>query len=84
MGSKSAWTEERRARQAEIVRETKPWLKSTGPKTAEGKLASSQNALMSNVIREARQNSREIMTGALYIFGRKRWPKGMGERRQSR
>jgi hypothetical protein len=44
MGTKSAWTPERRARQAQIIRRTKPWLRSTGPRTREGKARSSQNA----------------------------------------
>ena len=45
MGSKLAWTPERRARQAEIIRRTKPWTRSTGPRTVAGKARSSQNAL---------------------------------------
>lgn len=44
MGTKSAWTPERRARQAEIIKQTKPWEKSTGPRTDEGKAISSRNA----------------------------------------
>ena len=39
------WSDERRARQAQICRQTKPERFATGPKTAEGKAASSQNAL---------------------------------------
>ena len=39
------WTEEARAKQAERIRRWKPWLKSTGPQTEEGKIASSMNAL---------------------------------------
>lgn len=39
------WTEERRKRQAENARATKPWLHSTGPRTPEGKAIASQNAL---------------------------------------
>jgi hypothetical protein len=46
MGTRSAWTRERRARQAEIIRCTKPWLRSTGPRTAAGKAKSSQNAMI--------------------------------------
>ena len=38
------WTPEERARQSELTRQQKPWLKSTGPRTAEGKLASSTNS----------------------------------------
>lgn len=44
MGTASAWTPERRAKQAEIIRRIKPWENSTGPRTDEGKAASSQNA----------------------------------------
>ncbi len=38
------WPPERRKRQAEIIRETKPWTKSTGPKTEEGKEKVKMNA----------------------------------------
>jgi len=38
------WTLEQRARQAEMIRQWKPWESSTGPKTAEGKARSSSNA----------------------------------------
>lgn len=44
MGTKSAWTPERRARQSEIIKATKPWEHSTGPKTEAGKAISSRNA----------------------------------------
>lgn len=44
MGTSSAWTPERRAAQAERIRQTKPWAASTGPRTAEGKASSSRNA----------------------------------------
>jgi len=47
MGTKSAWTEERRERHREIIRKTQPWRFSTGPRTAAGKAASSKNARMS-------------------------------------
>lgn len=40
----NGWTPERRARQAELIRLWRPWEKSTGPKTAEGKAKISQNA----------------------------------------
>lgn len=39
------WTEVRRERQAELIRARKPWLRATGPKTAQGKKRSSRNAL---------------------------------------
>lgn len=40
----NGWTPERKARQAERIRNWKPWERSSGPKTDEGKAASSQNA----------------------------------------
>jgi hypothetical protein len=39
-----SWTPERRARMAEMVRTWAPWKRSTGPRTTEGKAASSRNA----------------------------------------
>lgn len=84
MGTKSAWTSERRARQSALIRETKPWLSSTGPKSANGKAASSQNGRLKENIVEARRKSDEIMSGALYIFGRERWPRGLGRKKQLR
>ena len=41
---KKTWTPERRARQAALIRRSKPWLHSTGPKTEAGKARASQNA----------------------------------------
>ena len=38
------WTAEKRDKQAEIIQQRKPWLKSTGAKTAEGKAISLLNA----------------------------------------
>lgn len=40
----TAWTPERRARQAELIRAWKPWEQSTGPRTTEGKATASRNA----------------------------------------
>jgi len=42
---KAAWDDESRQRQREVIMERKPWLKSTGAKTAEGKAISKMNAL---------------------------------------
>ncbi len=39
------WTPERRAAQSERIRTLKPWLKSTGPRTKNGKKRASQNAV---------------------------------------
>ena len=40
----NGWTPERRARQAELIRNWKPWERSTGPRTPEGKARTSRNA----------------------------------------
>jgi hypothetical protein len=39
------WTREERDKQSELIRGWKPWARSTGPKTSQGKTASSKNAL---------------------------------------
>ena len=40
----NGWTLERRQRQAIAIRQWQPWAKSTGPRSAEGKLVVSRNA----------------------------------------
>lgn len=39
----NGWTPERRARQSELIHRWKPWERSTGPKTGEGKALVAQN-----------------------------------------
>jgi len=39
------WTDEQRKAQSERIKDLKPWLKTTGPKTEQGKRNSSQNAI---------------------------------------
>ncbi len=39
----TGWTAERRARQAELIRTWKPWERSTGPRTTEGKERTARN-----------------------------------------
>jgi len=46
------WTQEQRARQAEIIRQWQPWGKSTGPRTHGGKAVSSKNVLVGNANRQ--------------------------------
>ena len=41
---KSGWTDERRAKQREAIQRWKPWEKSTGPKTSQGKAQAALNA----------------------------------------
>jgi hypothetical protein len=38
------WSEEQRRRQADRIQQRKPWIKSTGPRSALGKARSSKNA----------------------------------------
>ena len=78
MGTKSAWTPERRARQAEIIRRTKPWESSTGPKTEVGKAASSQNARMSDELRRLRMELVFNHQMLLEFWDRKRGQRGLG------
>lgn len=40
----SGWTEEKRQAARDRIYQNKPWLKSTGARTPEGKATSSQNA----------------------------------------
>ena len=78
MGTKAAWTAERRALQREIIELTKPWEKSTGPSTIEGKLKSSQNARIPEEIAVAQAEKDILMAGFLNMFGRKRRPRRPG------
>ena len=39
----NGWTPERRARQAELIRTWRPWERSTGPRTPEGKVRTARN-----------------------------------------
>lgn len=56
------WPPERRERASELIRARQPWLKSTGPRTPEGKARSSRNAWKGGVrpmIRELARTLRE-------------------------
>ena len=48
----NGWTPERRARQAELIRNWKPWQKSTGPRTDEGKARTARNGFKGGHWRE--------------------------------
>lgn len=48
MGTRQSWTPERRIRQRQAIQRTRPWDKSTGPRTPEGKAIASQNAKRSS------------------------------------
>lgn len=51
------WSESARAQQAARIRARRPWEKSTGPRTVEGKARSSRNADKGSWRREIRELS---------------------------
>ncbi len=62
----SNWTPERRARQAALIQQWRPWEKSTGPRTVKGKAAASRNAYRGAVrpmLRELRRMLRDERQG---------------------
>lgn len=77
MGTKSAWTPERRARQAALIRQTRPWEHSTGPTSDAGKVISSRNAYAGDFHHEMVARLASVKSDVLGVFGRKRWPKGL-------
>ncbi len=70
MGTKAAWTPERRARQAELIRKTKPWEKSTGPRTEAGKAISSRNAYAGDWYHDMMDRLADLRAGTNALFGR--------------
>jgi hypothetical protein len=44
----NGWTPERRARQARLIHTWRPWERSTGPRTPEGKARVARNAYKGN------------------------------------
>jgi hypothetical protein len=56
----TAWTSERRTRQAELIRTWKPWTQATGPRTPDGKAKASRNAWSGGHWRELRELSRLV------------------------
>ena len=56
----NGWTWERRQRQAELIRNWKPWEQSTGPKTPGGKLRVARNAWRGGHREQLRDLSKEI------------------------
>lgn len=55
------WTPERRVRQAELIRLWKPWEKSTGPRTPDGKAKAARNAWKGGHWRELRELRRVLV-----------------------
>ena len=58
--SRNGWTAERRKRQSEAILRWKPWEKSTGPKSPEGKATVSGNAWTGGHWLEFRQAVKEL------------------------
>ena len=54
------WTPEQRQRQRELIQRWKPWTKSTGAKTQQGKKRSSQNAYKTGKSLEVRELIKQI------------------------
>ena len=71
----NGWTPERRARQAALIREWKPWERSTGPRTAEGKSRTARNRFkgghrarlraLSRLLRDAIREQRSLLRRVL-------------------
>ena len=59
----NGWSDERRARQAQMIHSWRPWEKSTGAKTPEGKARSAQNRVLS--LERARQEVRQAQDALL-------------------
>jgi hypothetical protein len=56
----NGWTPERKARQAELIRQWRPWEKSTGPRTHEGKATVARNAFKGGTWRLFRELARAL------------------------
>jgi hypothetical protein len=54
------WTPEQRQRQRELIQRWKPWIKSTGAKTPEGKRRSSQNSFKTGKSLEIREMIKQL------------------------
>jgi hypothetical protein len=58
----NGWTPERRQRQSEMIKQWKPWERSTGPKTKAGKLKTCQNATRSIQVEQCLQKIASLLT----------------------
>ena len=56
----NGWTPERRARQAALIRNWRPWEKSTGPRTDEGKATAARNGDKGGAWKIDRDNLRAL------------------------
>lgn len=60
----NGWTLERRQRQSQQIRSWKPWQRSTGPRTAEGKARTAMNGFRGGR-RKAERELRKLLRQAL-------------------
>ena len=58
--SNNGWTEERRKRQSELIRQWQPWTASTGAKTEAGKKIISRNAFKGGYWLQERELQKQI------------------------
>lgn len=65
--TKRVWTDEQRDRLREEIQYYKPWEKSTGPKSAEGKAAVSKNADQGRLRPQLRALSRTLRASGLTL-----------------
>lgn len=56
----NGWTAERRRKQSQLMMTTRPWERSTGPKTEQGKANSSRNAFKGG-FRQQIQDMRKLL-----------------------
>jgi hypothetical protein len=65
-----AWTDEQKARQAALVQRWRPWERSTGARTPEGKRISSMNVLVGNAnkAKELAQAQEELKAAELKVM----------------
>ena len=61
----NGWSKARRARQSQLIQAWKPWKKSSGPKTEEGKKIASRNAYKeggkSKLLREQLRDLKQLL-----------------------
>ena len=55
------WTQEQRERLAALIRHAKPWLKSTGPRTPQGKIIAARNSMKHGLYSKAAKEFHALM-----------------------